>query len=478
MNNYQNIFNRDFYPTPDSVIESMLSASDIAGKTILEPSFGSGNIISYLVRNGAGQVLGCEINDTLRRAARDCEVIGSDFLKLTPIDVSHVEMIVMNPPFSAQERHIQHAWDIAPEGCEIITLCNASLIDNSWSSGRKNICEIVNLHGYSENLGDVFKEAERRTDCRVACLHLFKPGEGDSEFAGFLSYEPDEDVQGNGIMQYNEVREAVQRYIAAVNMFDSVMAQNKAINDLTGALGNCPVTFGARWATENGRRGAEITRSVFKKELQKQAWRWVFNKFDMHRFLTTSVYKQLDSAIERMENMPFTMRNVYRLIDMLIQTHAERMNNVILDAFDKICKYSDENVTWHGEKWKTNSAHMVNRKFIVPYICSSCYSWDNHVRAEYSRAAEIDDIVKALCHLTGVQYDETRRLDRFCREINMDWGSEHYWTFFKIRGFKKGTMHFTFQNEETWYKFNQVVASIRGYELPVKTKGGKKGGRK
>ena len=106
MANYQNLFNRDFYPTPDSVIESMLSASDIAGKTILEPSFGSGNIISYLVRNGAGQVLGCEINDTLRRAARDCEVIGSDLLKLTSIDVSHVEMIVMNPPFSAQERHM------------------------------------------------------------------------------------------------------------------------------------------------------------------------------------------------------------------------------------------------------------------------------------------------------------------------------------------------------------------------------------
>jgi hypothetical protein len=89
---------------------------------------------------------------------------------------------------------------------------------------------------------------------------------------------------------------------------------------------------------------------------------------------------------------------------------------------------------------------------------------------EYSRAAEIDDIVKALCTLTGVKYDETRRLDRFCREMEMEWGSEHHWTFFKIRGFKKGTMHFTFQNEETWYKFNQVAASIRGYELPVQTK--------
>lgn len=476
MSNYQNIFNRDFYPTPDSVIESMLSASDIAGKTILEPSFGAENISRWLLRNGAERVVGCEINDRLRNAARDTEVIGRDFLTLTAIDVSHVEMIVMNPPFTRQEQHIMHAWEIAPEGCEIISLCNASMLDNNWSSCRKNICELINLYGYSENLGDVFKEAERVTDCHIACVHLYKPGDGDGEFAGFLSYAPDdEQPEGDGIMTYNEVREAVQRYIGAVGMFESVMEGNRAINALTGELGLHSITFGAHWSSGE-RRGSEITRAVFKKELQKRAWRWVFEKFDMHRFLTTSVYKQLDAAIEKMQNMPFTMRNVYRLIDMLIQTHAERMNNVILDAFDKICKYSDENVTWHGEKWKTNSAHMVNRKFIVPYICSSCYSWNNHVSVEYSRAAEIDDIVKALCHLTGVQYDETRRLDRFCREMDMDWGSEHYWTFFKIRGFKKGTMHFTFQNEETWYKFNQVVASIRGYELPVKTKGGKKGG--
>lgn len=475
----QDIFNRDFYPTPEKVVGDMLSASDIAGKIILEPSFGSGNIVRFLVANGAARVLGCEINDTLRRAAKDCEVIGKDFLQLTSIDVSHIDMIVMNPPFSAQERHIQHAWDIAPDGCEIISLCNQSMVDNRWSSGRKNICELINLYGYSEDLGDVFREAERRTDCHIACIHLYKPGSGESEFAGFLSYAPDdEQPEGEGIVRYNEVREAVNRYIAAVSMFDSVMAQNKAMNELTEAFGGCPVTFGARWSMEDGRRGAEITRAVFKKELQKRAWRWVFEKFDMHRFLTTSVYEQLDAAIEKMQNMPFTMRNVYRLIDALIQTHGERMNNVILDAFDKICKYSNENVTWHGEKWKTNSAHMVNRKFIVPYICTSAYSWNNHVSVDYRRAAEIDDIVKALCNLMGVRYDDTRRLDRFCREMNMEWGSEHYWTFFKIRGFKKGTMHFTFQNEETWYKFNQVVASIRGYELPANASKTRKGGRK
>ena len=50
------------------------------------------------------------------------------------------------------------------------------------------------------------------------------------------------------------------------------------------------------------------------------------------------------------------------------------------------------------------------------------------------------------------------------------------WAFFNIRGYKKGTMHFTFQDEDVWYKFNQAVAKLRGWELPVKSGKTKKSG--
>ena len=60
--------------------------------------------------------------------------------------------------------------------------------------------------------------------------------------------------------------------------------------------------------------------------------------------------------------------------------------------------------------------------------------------------------------------------------MNMEWGREYSWAFFNIRGYKKGTMHFTFQDEDVWYKFNQAVAKLRGWELPVKTGKTKKSG--
>ena len=41
-------YNSDFYPTPEEVIAQMMMGEDIVGKTILEPSAGSGNIVDWL----------------------------------------------------------------------------------------------------------------------------------------------------------------------------------------------------------------------------------------------------------------------------------------------------------------------------------------------------------------------------------------------------------------------------------------------
>ena len=49
--------NPDFYPTPEEVINSMMLGENILGKTILEPSAGSGNIVKWLKKNGAGEVI-------------------------------------------------------------------------------------------------------------------------------------------------------------------------------------------------------------------------------------------------------------------------------------------------------------------------------------------------------------------------------------------------------------------------------------
>ena len=470
------MFGKDFYPTPDNVIEIMMANTDITGKVILEPSAGKGNIVDWLHTNNAKEVIACEINAELRYiVGTKCNVLATDFFKLTAEQISHIDMIVMNPPFSADEKHILHAWEIAPGGCEIIALCNSETLDNRYSRNRAVLRELIELNGSSESLYECFTEAERETNVKVSLVRLYKPSTGEMEFDGYFDMQEEADIQENGIMTYNSIQEVVSRYVGAVKMFDDVISASNTINGLIKPISDgLGIHFGA-YTGSHGNQYNVINRDVFKKALQKSAWRSVFHKFNMNKYVTQKLMGDINKFVEQQTAVPFTMKNIFKMIDLIIGTHAERMDNVLAEAFDKICSFSSENST-AGEKWKTNSNYKVNQKFIVPYMCKNDMRWPSqYVEMSYSRYHELDDIVKALCYLKGIDYNTTTNIDQFVRNTNMEWGQWYSWGFFEIRGYKKGTMHFKFQSIKLWEDFNRKVGEIKGWQLPRKTDNKSKG---
>lgn len=461
-----NLFSKELYPTPPEVIERMMMGEDYVGKTILEPSAGTGNIVGWLQQNGAGRVIACEIDSRLRSVLGDkCEIIGTDFLQVSSEQVSHIDMIVMNPPFSNADEHILHAWEIAPAGCTIVALCNTSTIDYYHYDRKKALLkQTVEQNGNHEKLGRVFSNSERNTDVCVSLVKLYKPGSGEDEFAGFFTEEDDYEERNpgvEGLMPYNAVRDIVNRYVMAVQMFDSAMNAANEINAITKDNDCFSIRFGAYNNT------GQVTRDQYKNELQKASWRWIFKKLDMQRFVTKSVREKINQLVESQQAVPFTMKNVYRLLDMIVQTHGQRMQSTLEEAFDAICSFSAENST-AGETWKTNSNYMVNRKFIVPGI-TQYDQWTHYVSLSYydRYKTSVTDIHLALCHLTGTPppKDYTEEFSCVIRNMKLPWGEWGEWGFFRIKGFKKGTMHFEFKDEEVWAKFNQAVASARGWQV-------------
>lgn len=484
MTTNNSIFGNDFYPTPREIVEKMLADFDVAGKIVLEPSAGTGNIVDVLLEKGAAEVLVCEINPkwrTLLGAKEGVRIIGEYFLQVTPEDVASVDLCVQNPPFSSQEKHILHAMDILPAGAGLVSLCNGNFLDTNRRYGQttdqKRIIEAIEAEGYTQYFGRCFSTAERPCDVSVTCLFYNKPRSGEEEFADFFSYAPDDaELIGDGLQRYNLVRDYVNRYVEAVRRFDSVMAASDEINELTKPLG-CSIKFGA--FNEYDKFGTKITRSRYKKDLQKAAWRRIFDEMNLRKFVTSGVKQQLDSFIDHQKDLPFTMRNVYRMIEMIIGTNAGRMQRCLEEAFDAICSFSAENST-AGEKWKTNSNYMVNRRFIIPGICDYDTRWPSStVRLSYCMTNKIEDIMKALCFLMGRNFDELENIHETVR--NQPWGEWIQWwfksgdnftpAFFRVKAFKKGTMHFEFTDEETWAKFNRTVAEIRGWNyVPQNTK--------
>jgi len=395
------MFTPDFYPTPDNVIEQMLFGVDIAGKVILEPSCGKGNIVDYLKRNGAKEVIGCEKHEDLRRiASQKRKIIGDDFLQLRAEQISHIDLIVANPPFSADEKHILHMIEIAPAGCEIVSLCNKNTLTNKYTRSRTELFRRVERFGYYQELGSVFAEAERQTNVEVAVVRMNIPKSGEDEFSGYFDMNEDVEAQQNGIMGYNEIRSIVNRYVSAVKLYDEVLANAVNMNSLITEFS--PYMDKLTFVCKDSEK--EVKKGDFKKELQKKAWGYVFGKMNMGKYVTRSVMSDINKFVEQQERVPFTMRNVYKMIEMIVGTHGDRMNRVLVDAFEKICSYSSEN-SEAGEGWKTNSSYKVNQKFILPWIVDGGFNGKLHIRS--GREEDLDDIVKAICNMTGKNYDST-----------------------------------------------------------------------
>jgi len=486
-----NIFtdNPDFYPTPQEVIDQMLLEVDVRDKVVLEPSAGKGDIVTSLIEAGAKEVLACENDPNLlwtlqmSQPADRFRLLKEDFLRVTREDVAHVDAIVANPPFSHAAEHIAHMWEIAPDGCTIVALCNEDSLEGNCSEKWEKVRELLRDHGRKLTLHDAFASAERRTDVVVAMLTLRKGAAAADPFEGyFFSKEEDEAFGGStaGLMPYNAVRDIVQRYVTACRLFNEVNRLSHEINALAqynepaqdgqrmGYAPYLPIVFGAR-RTDDRYHTAEISFDTYRKELQKYYWGVIFHKLNLEKYSTSKLREQISRFVEQQQDMPFTMRNIYAVLDIVIQTNGQRMQEALVEAFEKICSYSAENST-AGEKWKTNADYMVNRRFIVPDIAAGEeYGYRNeNVKISYYGHHMLDDVVKALCFVTGTRWEDTPSLDVF-HKTRHEWGQWYDWGFFRIKFFRKGTAHCEFLDEETWYRFNAEVARIKGWQLPKNT---------
>lgn len=456
----KSIFDKDFYPTPPEVIEMMISSLNVSDKVILEPSAGSGNIVDHLKALGA-EVIACEKDPDLAKiVANKCNLLANDFFTVEAHQVSHIHMIIMNPPFSCDERHILHAWNLAPAGCKIVSLCNSSTVnERNYYSSRRELGAIIDEYGSSTDLGDCFSNADRPTKTEVSMITLNKPGGNyEAEFDGFFLEDDPAEHQENALMPYNFVRDIVNRYIGAVKIYDEQLTSAVKLNGLLSGF------YGESMAFQCKENGRPKLRNEFKKGLQKAAWSFVFRKMDLTRHSTTGLRADINKFVEQNQKIPFTMRNIYRMLDIVIGTTEQRMDKALLEVFEKVTKHYDEN-RFNLEGWKTNSHYLLNRKFIMPNVVTSNYR--GTVGANYYGWAEpIDDLSKAICYLTGVKYEQVGDFSTLLRDHNVYFGELSNWGFFQFRAYKKGTVHLTFISEDVWAKFNQRIAKLLGYPLP------------
>ncbi len=544
--------NKNFYPTPESAGKFLLQNLDLFDKVVLEPHGGNGQLIDQIRQHFPKEILTCELDEELSAISKEKadRFIKPNFLDVVSDEISHVDYIIANPPFDKAAEHILHMWGICPEGCTIVSFINYETYNKFERGVRFEFKRTVDKFGSVKNLGNLFSNADRKTDVEIGLVTLHKEKTGDNEFEDYLfSNEEEEEVYGgSGVMSYSKIRDIVGRYIQGVKMFDSIMDTADEINNVISPLGG---EFNVKFSAieYRGDNYSQITRDVYKKQLQKSAWKSVFKEMKMDKYLTQSARDKVNKFVEMSTDKPFTMKNVYAMIEMIFGTHQDRMLEVIEDRFDWLTKHHKENREG-VEGWKTNSMYFVGKKFIAPY-CGLRMGYSGEPSIEYGRHSnEMDDLTKALCVISGKNYDDmvslrdffeakeienedavnfyTKaseetgvRLDvcnwihgqlksisetnkeawirRKCIDINWikeeeltklvdyylenkpspncfgkrydrkEWGKWYEWNFFKIKVYKKGTMHCQFLDDKVWEDFNKIAVKKKGWQLPTKT---------
>ncbi|UJP63969.1 class I SAM-dependent methyltransferase [Mongoliitalea daihaiensis] len=488
------MFDPEFYPTPKEVVMKMIEPyiakidvsgwlspqayyrSGLAGKTILEPSAGSGNILDVIsdLELRDVEMYACErdpmLVETLK--GKNYAVISNDFLQYD--GDMYFDLIIMNPPFSNGDKHLLHAWNILHSG-DIVCLLNEETVKNPYTSTRKLLCNLIEEHGSVEYLGNCFTDAERKTDVNVAMVRLHKEAKenmfdfnfekvadkrefefDDSTFSNTVATS---DLIGNMMVQFEKLKDAYVKYLSVMEELE--FYSNHITTDY--------LRIREVVKTADEQTGKRRKYNRFVKTVRKNMWSKVINQADFKKYMTSEVLQNFDKFIADQGNMEFNKANVFNLIEFLFNNRITILENAVVGVFEQFTKYHKENRV-HVEGWKSNDKYKVSRKVVLPdYVRYGEYmsahdlkKYGDKFGIAYSKTSAYRDIDTVMCYLTGKDVNKCYTIERALEDKFNELGKVYSGTFdntaesdfFEIKFFKKGTVHLYFKNEKLWDEFN------------------------
>lgn len=507
-----NLFDKDFFPTPDDVIRVMVTpyADQLSRATILEPSAGNGAIAEFIRNKGidtefhtkAGfvrhytatadksRIYTIEKNPELQMILREkgFRVIADDFLSFRPD--TRFSLILMNPPFHSGAEHLLHAWDILAEG-DIACLLNSETLRNPCTRNRQLLKRIIDEHGSVEDLGPCFRTAENPTDVEVSLVRLHKDSAPDDDR---FRLDPDAFAKdampdfgdiaasGDAVMQSSRLDAYIRAWemakAAAVNYIKSREILGLYLNSFLPRAASCLLNSVEKSLDTScgSPTRMEDAYNTFVSEGKSAAWRAIFAQLGMHKYMTTSLQKKMDELQQAQGDFGLTKENIMNLFRLVMDNIGILMDQSVADVYDRMTRYFPGNTSCN-EGWKTNKRFSCNRKVILPGLVEPGWSWSGlsvqKYRLNYGSDCFLDDIDKAMCWLSGRQFEsltgqmegpagmidspQDMTLAMAVKNIRVGDQGWHECAFFRVKAFKKGTVHIEFKDEALWAKFNLTV---------------------
>lgn len=492
--------NKDFYPTPEAIINKMLCDIDFRMiHSILEPSAGSGNIVEAIKKkekfysstyNKISYDIDCiEADANLQHIlkGKNFRVVYNDFL--TYDSMKEYDIIIMNPPFSNGCKHLLKALEMQQRnGGAIVCLLNAETLKNPCTNDRLDLQrKLTEYNAKVEFIQDGFIDAERKTAVEVALIKVQLP---EVQKQSFIL---------DGLQKAKEVREAEETestqlidsdfFKAIVNQYKmEVEAGIKLIKEYyamkpfilsqfgkdkeTGETiqqGGCILSLDV--GSNRDKYNNKLSINEYIREVRKKYWEALFTNPKFIGQLTNNLQRDFYNRVEELKDYDFSLYNIYQLkIDMQKKV-VKGIEDTIIELFDEFSHkhyYYDEtsNNIHYYNGWKTNKAWYINKKVIIPLKAYDTYYTDRFQPTHYDVLRKLQDIEKCFNYLDGglteaVNLEESLKFaEEFGETKNIQL------KYFTITFYKKGTCHIVFNDDELLKKFNIFGSQHKGWLPP------------
>lgn len=490
------------YPTPAPVAERMLAmlpSLDWKKLRVLEPSAGKGDLADVLIdamrtvvmpsgrqierfRAEMAAAVHCiEPDPDLQAALRGkgYQLVAHDFLTFSPEEPYN--LILMNPPFADADKHVLHAWEILEDG-DVLSLINAETLRNPCTERRRLLARLIEEHGRVEWFGACFTEAERTTAVDVACILLHKEGRQDVIDLSAADLEPERDpyaafTASSGLESEVATRDMVENLLRDYNQcLQTFREVSTGLRELGTYMRRIYGSASSRveddfaHAVKNLLRGPGTDTPasaalLFRRTLRPRAWSRLFELTSIGNLVSEGVRRTLDNFEKEQQGMAFSRENISILLQTLIQSRGNIMRQCILEVFDALTLYHEENRV-HVEGWKTNDSWKVNERFILPAIVDGRFI--SFYSLNYNRLGLLRDIDRALASLEGRRLEDVPvTVEQALRDLlqqHKGWsGVPVTSTYFELRAYYKGTVHFKFRDRLLWERFNLLAAEGKNW---------------
>lgn len=483
---------KDFFPTPQALAGKMLAKVRNLERiqTVLEPSAGLGDLAAVVKkavcnrrRRYSGDTLDIdviEIDSNLQKilsANEDYKLVHNDFLSYS----SHkrYDLIAMNPPFSKGAEHLLKAMDMQRKtGGQIVCLLNAETIRNPYTKVRQQLhLELLRMGRANfsvEFVSNAFSKAKRATDVEVAIVYCsFPVPEVNSEFYERMEkaeeFKQQEDER-NELISADKIDAAIQLYRVECAAGLELIKEYKALAPyiLTSAkksVYNKPII-------ELKVAGYDCDENSYLRAVRLKYWESFFDNDEFLNNLTYEVKNKFQESVREMADYEFSRFNINQVLMKIAAEMVSGCEDTIMQLFDELSAehaYFPEckNNIWGYSGWKTNKAHKVNYKCIVP--CYGIYtdrSWNTKAFDVHNAYKFLADIEKCLNYLDGAGTLDVSLERQLEYAANAGVTKNIHCKYFDVTFYKKGTCHITFTNHYIVDVLNIYAANNRNWLPP------------